>query len=122
MGGFEDKLNEILSSPESMEQIFTLAKSFEGGASDGSGGSSSSSGSSGSGGENPQFPPIDPKIMAMLGRFMGEYSKEDRTVAALGAIKPFLKEEKQERVTKAMEMARLARIAKLAIGGMDKNV
>lgn len=114
MSGFEDKLSEILSSPESMEQIFALAKSLEGnGKNDG--------GSTVSSGKAFDVPPIDANTMAMLTKLMQEYGREDKTVAALGAIKPFLKPEKQVKVEKAMEMAKVARIAKIAFGG-GKNV
>lgn len=111
MDGFEDKLNDILSSPESMNQILALVKSLEGG------------GTAETGGENKphqplQIPSLDPKMMKLLTQVMSEYGKDDGTVAALYAIKPFLKEDKQERIDKAMEMAKLARLAKLAIGGL----
>ncbi|MBQ9980261.1 MAG: hypothetical protein IJP23_04305 [Oscillospiraceae bacterium] len=116
MAGFEEKLSEILSSPESMEQIFALAKSLEGGGK--SGGEPQQKNSAVSAPPSiAQMPPIDPKMMEMLSRLMREYGHDDKTVAALVAIKPFLKKEKQIKIDRAMEMAKLARIAKLALGG-----
>lgn len=115
MSEFEDKLNQILSSPEDMEKIMGLAKSM--------------SGSLGSQ-ETPKEPApdseslgaalplgdIDPKMLKLMGRLMGEYSsKSGEKTALLTAMKPYLREERYETIDKAAKIARLAKIARIAL-------
>ncbi len=110
MGEFEEKLNAILSSPEALEQITALAGSLSGGG----------------GGEAPapaETPPSEPSPLgellsgfdpAMLARLMPlvrEYqSGSGEKQALLNALKPFLKQESQEKVEKAIRITRLSHV------------
>ncbi len=139
MSEFEDKLNKILSSPEEMEKIMSIARSFTG-----------SSGKPAEGGaaapqaaQEPQGPPpaqgpldfsavssalgnLDPKMFRFLTRLTTEYStgKNDKAVL-LNAIKPYLREDRHAKIDRAAEIAKLARLARVAFAefsGGDKSV
>ena len=115
MSEFEDKLNKILSSPDDLEKIMGMAKSLTGslGAKDGE--------------EEPKSAPdlssigsllgnIDPKMIGLVTRMMGEYSgKSNDKSALISALKPYLKEDRRQQIDKAAEMAKLARLARLAM-------
>ena len=128
MSELEDKLNQILSSPEDMEKIMGMARSL-----------------SGSGGiREPDAPKscdekppdlgalssllgnIDPKLIQLFSRVMREYSSQENDKSALlSAIKPYLKEERREKIDKAAEVAKMARLARAALSefsGGTKNV
>ena len=69
---------------------------------------------------------IDPKLMRLVARLVGEYSsgKNDKT-ELLNAIKPYLKEDRRVKVDKAAEIAKIAKLAKVALAeftGGDKSV
>jgi len=122
MSEFEDKINKILSSPEDMEKIMGMAKSLSGSlpksdeASPGGVPDLSSLGSMLGG--------LDPKVIGVIGRLFGEYSSNDNDkTALLTAVKPYLKEDRRDKIDKAADMARLAKLARIAFsefkGGSD---
>ncbi|MCL2408977.1 MAG: hypothetical protein FWC96_05100 [Oscillospiraceae bacterium] len=126
MSEFEDKISKILSSPEDMEKIINMAKSFssslgtekESAASlEDSGGvpdiSSLASMLGGSAGD--LLGNMDPKVFGIIGRVLSEYSsKTNDKTDLISAVKPYLKEDRREKIDKATDMARLARLARLA--------
>jgi hypothetical protein len=117
MGEFEEKLNKILSSPQEMEKIMELARSFSG--PDEKNESKSTPVSNGHKTENDPaslLSGLDPKLLHIAGKLMGEYShsSSDKT-ALLTAIKPYLKKERIETLDKAANIAKLARLAKIAL-------
>ena len=144
MGDFEDKLNSILSSPETMGQIMALANSLGGGDPKGSDSQGDPSPqprpaaqtsspdlsallSALGGGETPSpsgLGSLDPAMLSALISLMGEYNREDdRKTALLLALKPFLREERWARVDRAVQIARLSRVIRMAAqlfkGGTD---
>jgi len=124
MSEFEDKISKILSSPEDMEKIMGMAKSL-----------STSFGGEGEAAEAAPAVPdlsslgsmlgnIDPKVLGIASRLFSEYSsKSSDKTAILTAVKPYLKEDRREKIDKAAEYARLARLARIAFseftGGGD---
>jgi hypothetical protein len=128
MSEFEDKLNKILSSPADMEKIMSIAQSFSGSL-----GSQASAEGTKEGASAPDLSAItsslkdiDPKIMRLVTRLVGEYTsgKNDKT-ALLNAIKPYLREDRRDKVDKAAEIAKIAKLAKVALAeftGGDKSV
>lgn len=98
MGELEEMLNGVLSDPEQMERIGSLARSLMGGE-----------------------PAPD---AAMLSRVGGLLSRSaDGKQAVFEAMLPYLSEKRREKMYKAMKLARLARIARLAMDEMgDGNV
>ena len=108
MSELEEQLNSILSDPKQMEQIAGLARSLMGG-----------------GGEakpppDPGDPGLDAGLLQKLMRAMkgGEPGREQ---ALLKAMEPYLSEKRRGKVDRALQIARLARIARLAMetGGGD---
>lgn len=112
MADFEDKLNAILSNPESMAQIMQLAQSFSSSPSDAAEKESAES----------SFDPfsllgdgIDPGLITKLLPLLKEYGKGQNSNAArlLSALQPFLKEERQAKVDQALQLARIMQVAKV---------
>lgn len=106
MGELEDKLNSILGDPAQMEKIAGLAKSLMGG-----------------GGPAPDSAPaspfgelgLDPGLLQKLGRAMNA-GEDGREKALLAAMKPYLSEKRRGKMDRALKLAKLARIARLAMG------
>ncbi|MGI6497660.1 MAG: hypothetical protein ACOX0U_02255 [Oscillospiraceae bacterium] len=129
MSDFEDKLNQVLSSPDTMEQIMSLARSLGAGNNqsppfpvpDPQQDSSSApaatpnllsllGGGSGDGG-------VDPKMMGILLRAASAWNEpDDQKVALLNALRPFLKPERQEKINHAMQIAKISRVIRIALG------
>jgi len=67
---------------------------------------------------------MDPRIMQIMTRAMSEFSKPSEASALLGALRPYLSQERISKVDRAMNIARLAKIAKTIIPefGGDKRV
>ena len=117
MSDFEDKLKNILSSPAELEKVMNAARSIAGttdnapaeaaGRGDADGISDTSLASA--------LEHIDPKMLGLMTRLMGEYSSaaSDKT-ALLSAMKPYLRHERHEKIDKALEFAKIAKLAKVA--------
>lgn len=113
MSEFEDKLNSILSSPEQMQKIMDMAKQL------------SSSQSHSNAEPEPETQKddapggagaLDPKLLSMVTKFMSAYSSaSDEKADVLRALRPYLRTERQEAIDRAVELARLAKIARLAL-------
>jgi hypothetical protein len=124
MSEFEDKLNKILSSPEDLEKIAGLARTLSSGgaAADGApgGGDSEAAPSGGAaelGGLAGALSGLDPKMLGLVGRLMREYSSGGNDKSELiHALRPYLREDRREKIDKAAEIAKLARLAKVAFG------
>jgi hypothetical protein len=135
MGGLEDKLHEILSSPEDMRKLMEMAKSISGSLGAPSGetdavdvisGEAGEIVDDGRGSEAVAAPSVDSELLGVITRVMGAYASggADKN-ALLGAIKPYLRSSRREYMDKAAEIVKLARIAKAALSefsGGDVNV
>lgn len=128
MADFEEKLNQILSSPSAMEQIMALAGSLSG----------ETGGSAPEGGQPPQQsapsgppPPSEPPGMAGLGDLFSSIDpgmimkllplisqlqdQGDEKTRLLEAMKPFVSPERQSKLDQAARVARLSRILRSAM-------
>ena len=122
MAEFDEKLNSILSNPDAMSQIMQLAQSLSGGQ------------------EQPSAPPsppppptpaprqsapaqdmlsslaggLDPKLLTRLLPIIQELgSQQDSNARALlYALRPYLKPDRQEKVERALQLARLFHLGK----------
>ena len=114
MAEFEEKLNAILSDPQAMGQIASLAQALTGEHT----GESAPLGMLGGGGDsNPlsALSELDPQLLQAGLRLFSEYSAtDDRKVALLNALKPFVKPERYAKVDKAVQIAKLARVIRVA--------
>lgn len=115
MAEFEDKLNSILGNQEAMSQIMALARSLSG-----EGGEPSPAPEEPEGGEERAAPApdlsalmgqLDPQMlqtgMEILRQVQGT---EDRNAALLNALRPFVREERQARLDRALRIARMSRL------------
>lgn len=121
MSEFEDKLNAILSSPETMEQIAAIAGSLSGGGSapaaePGPEQGQSSGGLEGLGGIGNLLGNVSPDLLTKLLPLFQEYQSGDREKAALlAAMKPFLTQESQAKVDKAIRITRLSHVIRASM-------
>ena len=129
MAEFEEKLNAILSDPQAMGQIASLAQALTGehtgesapppaaepaeagpaGEAAGQAGATDWSALLG------MLSELDPQLLQAGLRLFSEYSAtDDRKVALLNALKPFVKPERYAKVDKAVQIAKLARVIRVA--------
>ena len=116
MSEMEDKIGSILNDPESMEKISRLAQQLMGGGSAGDKEEPRA--------EPKQEPPpaggLDPEMLGRIGSVMaklGSGGNDDKT-ALLKAISPYLAEKRRDKLAKAMQIAKMARLAGAAFGEM----
>lgn len=136
MSEWEDKLSAILGDPRAMGQIMSLAQSLGGGTS-----------------TEPEPPPedtpppprtsaappdlsallgsltggngVDPRLLSMATRILSESGRgDDRRTALLEALRPFVKEQRYAKLDKAIQIARLSHMIRIALdvlkgGGTD---
>lgn len=102
MGELEEKLNELLSSPEELAKLMGMARSLMGD----------------SGTDGPQAAPSEEmsggllkKLGGMLGAQTGTAEKEDGKRALLAAMTPYLGERRRKKMLQAMQLAKLASLA-----------
>lgn len=131
MAGFEEQLNSILGNQEAMSQIMALARSLSGEqtpAPEGAGQTETPAET----GETAYVPVTaegpPPDLSAMLGQLDPKMlwlgmevmrqvqSTGDRNAALLNALRPFLREERQARLDRAIQIARMARAVRVALG------
>lgn len=111
MSEFEDRVNSLLNDPAQMEKITALAKSLMGGE---AGAAPEQSGGDSSG--------PDSGMLLRLSRLMkaGDSQNGNRQ-ALLEAMKPYLSEKRRAKMDRAIRMARLAKMAQLAMGEMQQE-
>lgn len=113
MAELDDKLNALLSDPNSMAQVMQLAQQLSGAF----GGDAPSS--------SPPPPPpqpspddsllggLDPKLIGRFMPLLQEYGRTNsNTTQLLYALRPFLKPEKQDKIERAAKLARLIHLGK----------
>ena len=128
MAEFDDKLNSLLSNPDAMSQIMQLAQSLSGDNQQQSAAApppqpppqAPSSGQMGT--QNPFSGDLfstlgsgmDPKLMMKLLPLIQELGgqKDSHARQLLFALRPYLREERQEKVERALQLARLFHIGK----------
>ena len=127
MSEFEDKLQSILGNPQAMEQILSMARSI-GGDPLPQDERQSPETLAPQAFREPSADPfailngLDPRLVQIGMRLLSEYSREDnRTVALLTALRPFLKQERYPKVEQAVQIARLSRVIRVALETFRKG-
>ena len=108
MAEFDDKLNSILSDPAAMSQIMQLAQSL------------GSSGDTPPESETP--PPSGGMDLGKLLPLIQEMGEDSNARALLFALRPYLKQERQDKVERAVQLARLFHLGKEFLSGWGKHV
>ncbi len=111
MGDFEEKLESILNNPQAMSQIMSLAQSL--GAPSGQSDPPPGEPTPPSNDFSSQF---DPRLLTGIASLLSQYnSNDDQRVALLQALRPFIKEQRYAKLDKAIQIARLSRMARIAL-------
>ena len=103
MSELEEQINRILSDPAQMEKLSGLASLLMGGE-------------SGEAAPSPA-PAPDPGLLQKLGGALGGGAAGKET-ALLEAMRPWLSEKRRHKMDRALQLAKMARIARLALGQM----
>lgn len=141
MAEFDEKLNALLSNPDSMAQIMRLAQSLSGDTEGGSGQESQQQHQQEhhqqehhQEHQHHQEPPqssadllssltggVDPKLLMRLLPLVQELGgqRDSNARALLYALRPYLKPERQEKVERALQLARLFHIGKKFLSGWE---
>lgn len=124
MADFDDKLNSLLSNPNAMAQIMQLAQSLGGGD------AQASAAAPAPAPQEPVIPPpqtssggdllssltggVDPTLMLKLLPLVQELGsgQDSHARQLLYALRPYLKPERQDKVERALQLARLFHIGK----------
>ncbi len=127
MSEFEDKLQAILGNPQAMDQIMSIARSIGGNTPPDDPGPSDQDLCP----PPPQTMPddpftllngLDPRLMQLGMRLLGEYNRtDDRTAALLSALQPFVKQERYAKMDKALQIAKLSRVIRVALETFRKG-
>lgn len=140
MAEFEEKLNAILGNPGAMDQIVSIAKALTGETEDAAPPQEPPTRREQPSPEHKDAPPedwsallgllgggdggnplsalgeLDPQLIRTAIALFSEYSAtDDRKAALLNALRPFLKEARREKIDKAVRIARLARVIRVAL-------
>ena len=104
MAELEDKLNALLSDPDSMAQVMQMARQLTDAM--GSDGSSPAP-------AQPEGDGEEARLLQRLLPLVQECSRSDsRTMALLMALRPFLRPEKQEKVAQAVRLSHMIHVGK----------
>ena len=125
MGEWEEKLNSILENQDAMGQIMALARSLsgeqghDGPESDGGGREETSVPSN----LTDMLGQVDPELLQRgMSIVQGMRKESDHGVALLTALRPLLREEKQGRLDRAMQVLQMTRVFRLAMqAGREKG-
>ena len=130
MSGLEEKLNAILGNREAMGQIMAIAQSL------GNGEEPAAREDETEGGFVPVEPAqdgggvdlgsilggVDPNMVEMGMRLLGEYNRtDDRKAALLSALRPFVKESRFANLDRAVRIARLSRVVRVLFDVMKEK-
>lgn len=128
MADWEDKLGAILNDPSAMGQIMQLAQSISGGEGakpspgEPAGGGLGESAGAAAASPLSMLGDLDPRLLQMGARLMGELQTgDDRNTALLAALRPFLRSERYARLDKAIQLARLSRVIRVALQSLGKT-
>ena len=124
MAEFDEKLNSLLSDPNAMAQIMQLAQSLSGNQEAASAPppppppksppQQSDLFSSLAGGMDPQ---MLMRLLPLIQELGGQQDSNARTL--LYALRPYLKAERQQKVERALQLARLFHIGKRFLAGWE---
>ena len=128
MSEVDEKLNALLSNPDSMAQIMQLAQSLSG---QGGGPAPQQQAAPPPPPPPPQTPPsppsggngdilsalsggLDPQMLPRLIPVIQELGRSDDSSARqlLGALRPYLRQDRQEKIERALQLARIIHIGK----------
>ena len=110
MDGIEDKLGAVLSNPQLMQQIMSMAATL-----------SASQEQPSPEPQKPMIPDFDPAMIQQMMNLAGKLGADDHQKNLLHALRPYLTEERIQKLEKAMRAAKLSKVASgiLGSGGLS---
>ena len=106
-GELEDRISSVLSDPEQLARIREMAQSIMGGASESTAAAAEPAGP-------------DPAVLGKLGALLrGGLGQKNPRLEALEALAPCLGEKRREKLTRAMKLARVLRLAQAGLLGPE---
>lgn len=111
-------LESVLSDPAQMEKLTKMAQELFGQAGEKSDEQARTEGQA-------QPTGVDTKLLGALGKAFSGKAQQSRSTALLMAMRPYMKPEKQEKLDRAMKIARMAGIAGVVMreyGGGEHGV
>ena len=127
MAEFEDKLNAILSSPESMQQVAQLAQMLSGQAASGEATSASQAAAEPTADQPPDLSVLlgggDLSAVAQFLPLLQSLNSAENSARAdlLHALRPFLRPERQAKIDSALQLAHLIHIGKAFLKGFGET-
>lgn len=122
MDGLEEKLSSFLSDPSAMEQVLSLAKSL------GLGGEAPPHPAPKAAPQPEQQPPQqffaameDPMMQMLIGTLSEAANSSDSHTALLNALRPFVRSDRQKKLERAAQIAKMAHIAGAALKRYEKG-
>lgn len=109
MDDLEQKLTSVLSNPQLMQQIMSMAQSM------GTAPPATAEQPIPSHVQNP-LPSIDPKMLQALSGFAQQSGIDKNQRSLLNALHPYLSSDRISRLEKAMQAAKMARLASTFLG------
>ena len=115
MDDFEQKLNQVLSDPESMQKIFSIAQSL------GAGMPATSE-------TKEEVPAADTSLLpdlsmlSTIGKLMQSQGPTNRQTELFNALRPFLRPERQQSLDRALRMAKLSHLARFAMNSFSESL
>lgn len=111
MDGMEEKIGTILSNPQLMQQIMSMAQSLNQSADPPPRPQPQPKQE-----PAPSMPDIDPAMIKKLSGLAGQSSVDREQQALLTALSPYLSRERIGKLEKAMRAAKMARLASSLLG------
>ena len=108
MADMEETLGTILSNPQLMQQIMSMAQSL--------GASQESAKEPEPNPPAPSFPSLDPAMLQKLSGLAGKSGVDSDQQALLHALSPYINQSKVGKLEKAMRAAKMARLASSFLG------
>lgn len=129
MAEFEEKLSAILGNEAAMGQIMALAQSFSGNEATSPAPTPEAQDwepvnpqHQEDGNTIPMLGDLDPRLLQLGMRLLGEYQGDNsRNLALLSAIRPFIRAEKYEKLDRAIQLARLSRVIRVAFQSLGEG-
>ena len=109
MSELEERLNALLSNPQLMQQIATMAQAM------GSGSAEQAEP------QMPAGPAMDPQMIQTMAQAIGNTGVDNNQKALLHALRPYLSSHRVQKLERAMQAAKLAGAASgfLSAGGLQ---
>ena len=104
-GDIGQLLQSVLSDPQQMEKLTAMAQSLMGGE------SAVTPPTPASGPPSVSAPPPEAKLLSAVTGMLGQKGEQSRSAALLSAMRPYMRPEKQEKLDRAMQIARMVRVA-----------